>query len=730
MKHHLADKAATAKPGRARRGTISALSETQPGATRHPILQLQGTIGNQAVNRLLQSGRLQTKRTISRPGDTPVQRQESDEEELLQEKVPMGQRNRSDDALQKNPGAPAAPPAQHANRTGLSDHLKSGIESLSGVSLDNVRVHYNSSEPAQLNALAYTQGIDIHVAPGQEQHLPHEAWHVVQQAQRRVQSTRQLKDGVPINDDAGLEHEANVMGELAVASGSQRESQNARPDPVSDPTSIRSEGVVQQHVVQRVRGGIEYTEDGPTELHAYPKGEFRKNVPRYRTFTVNGKSMTGFRVGTGVDDNDTLGRWTNTDFDVVSLNPNIRLTNDVVSAEWIIERHQHSLAPDVMRQTLKEDIGFMLKARDELAATVSALKSGYEGQVAVTDGIKNDISGISDDKAAFIYRVGPKKGQAQITAQYSNEETIRRINKLNVSKFLIGTKVAEGEDVARISGTESRKLQQADIAGATSFSTAGVLLDDLISKSRAIPRHGAVGNRLTQAQVGLVKFMVLNDALATTMVRYQDLLGQAQEKNIQRFFPKSRRDEYVKTVAQADLNTVEMLALRAEILRTKDADAQLLFNNADPAALRTDEAFTELVKNGTKKDAEDVGHMTEAKRRLIDPAAGAADLIYVAKIKEAVLGRRGALLAQWIERAAQAYTDTSTNRQEHYRYDPMNGQVGNVIETSRGFTPVQERGAIYEMREREISIDRSGWFNIGSMKEMNDAIDKIFGAAD
>ena len=87
--------------------------------------------------------------------------------------------------------------------------------------MDNVNVHYNSSQPAQLNALAYTQGSDIHVAPGQEQHLPHEAWHVVQQAQGRVQPTMQMKDGVPVNDDEGLEHEADVMGAKAVATAAQ-----------------------------------------------------------------------------------------------------------------------------------------------------------------------------------------------------------------------------------------------------------------------------------------------------------------------------------------------------------------------------------------------------------------------------------------------------------------------------------------------------------------------------
>jgi len=103
------------------------------------------------------------------------------------------------------------------NRTGIPDHIKSGIESLSGVSLDSVRVHYNSPTPAQLHAHAYTQENDIHLAAGQSKHLAHEAWHVVQQKQGRVDPTMQMR-GVDINDDPGLEREADVMGRRAAAS--------------------------------------------------------------------------------------------------------------------------------------------------------------------------------------------------------------------------------------------------------------------------------------------------------------------------------------------------------------------------------------------------------------------------------------------------------------------------------------------------------------------------------
>jgi len=109
------------------------------------------------------------------------------------------------------------------NRTGLPDALKSGIESLSGISMDHVRVHYNSAQPARLNAHAYAQGNDIHLAAGQELHLPHEAWHVVQQAQGRVAPTMQTHDGVPVNDDSLLEREADRMGNRALGTVSQHQ---------------------------------------------------------------------------------------------------------------------------------------------------------------------------------------------------------------------------------------------------------------------------------------------------------------------------------------------------------------------------------------------------------------------------------------------------------------------------------------------------------------------------
>lgn len=149
------------------------------------LLTLQRTVGNRAVGQLLRASAPQ-KHTVQ-----PAQCESAPDVERHQHATPT------------------------ENRTGLPDKLKSGIESLSGYDMSDVQVHFNSSKPAQLQAHAYTQGTNIHVAPGQEKYLPHEAWHVVQQKQVRVKPTLEMK-GAQINDDGGLEREADVMGGRAV----------------------------------------------------------------------------------------------------------------------------------------------------------------------------------------------------------------------------------------------------------------------------------------------------------------------------------------------------------------------------------------------------------------------------------------------------------------------------------------------------------------------------------
>ncbi len=162
--------------------------------------------------KLLQ-GKFENKPEIACPScfaSPIVQRQEiPEEEEPLQGKFESIQR-------QEIPEEEEPLQTKRENNTGMPDNLKDGVESLSGIDMSDVRVHYNSDKSTEVGALVYTQGTNIHVAPGQERHLPHESWHVVQQAQGRVKPTMQLKDGIPFNDDEGLEHEADVMGAKAL----------------------------------------------------------------------------------------------------------------------------------------------------------------------------------------------------------------------------------------------------------------------------------------------------------------------------------------------------------------------------------------------------------------------------------------------------------------------------------------------------------------------------------
>ena len=143
----------------------------------------------------------------------PVQLMEDEEEE------PPLQRRCAGSAAQLQADAENQRMAQakaDESNGGLPAQLRAGIEALSGMDMSGVRVHRNSSQPAELNALAYAQGNDIHLGPGQEKHLPHEAWHVVQQLQGRVEPMIRSKSGSLINNDTNLENDADIMGRAAL----------------------------------------------------------------------------------------------------------------------------------------------------------------------------------------------------------------------------------------------------------------------------------------------------------------------------------------------------------------------------------------------------------------------------------------------------------------------------------------------------------------------------------
>lgn len=104
------------------------------------------------------------------------------------------------------------------NSAALPSDLATNITQLSGVDVSDVRVHTQSGRPQSIGAEAFAEGNQIHLGTGAQAHLPHEAWHVVQQKQGRVSATRQHRaSGAAVNDDPALEREADEMGARAAS---------------------------------------------------------------------------------------------------------------------------------------------------------------------------------------------------------------------------------------------------------------------------------------------------------------------------------------------------------------------------------------------------------------------------------------------------------------------------------------------------------------------------------
>ncbi len=268
------------------KGTQKAIAPSQPQAkivrpSLHPIEELQNAIGNRGLNQLLASQpQLPAKplfRGLSREL-TPQQEEESDSEQgvtpiistlqrsplppqqLPQHPTPSTPSTSEESGVIQAKGEttgdrPDVSVEQRPNKTGMPDALKAGAENLSGYSLNNVRVHYNSPKPTQIQALAFTQGTEIHVAPGKEVHLPHEVWHVVQQMQGRVKPTMQMKGGGLVNDDAELEHEADVMGVKALAPATQRPEKVAQRE-LADTENDSQSSTAQQAPIRTVLSNL------------------------------------------------------------------------------------------------------------------------------------------------------------------------------------------------------------------------------------------------------------------------------------------------------------------------------------------------------------------------------------------------------------------------------------------------------------------------------------------
>lgn len=221
-------------------GKSFARSSEKPGQridAQDPIAQLQQGLGNRGMQRFLsqtvqryaiqrmadpEEEELQMKRGSTASAQT-AQRMAAPEEEELQMK--------RDPSSEAQPAQRMADPEEELQMKrapsggggGLPDGVRTRMESVLKADFSDVNIHVGS-QASDVGALAYTQGNDIHFAPGQynpespkgQELLGHELTHVVQQRQGRVKPTGSV-GGMPLNDDRSLESEADRMGSKAAA---------------------------------------------------------------------------------------------------------------------------------------------------------------------------------------------------------------------------------------------------------------------------------------------------------------------------------------------------------------------------------------------------------------------------------------------------------------------------------------------------------------------------------
>ena len=154
----------------------------------------------------------------------PVQRMDmEEEEELMMKRAPVQRMDMEEEEELMMKRAPVQRKSRSTPYQLKLDHdTQAHMEGTLGADFSDVRIHAESDHATEVGALAYTQGSDIHFAPGQYQPdtasgrelIGHELTHVVQQREGRVQPTGTVA-GQPLNDSASLEREADEMGAKA-----------------------------------------------------------------------------------------------------------------------------------------------------------------------------------------------------------------------------------------------------------------------------------------------------------------------------------------------------------------------------------------------------------------------------------------------------------------------------------------------------------------------------------
>jgi hypothetical protein len=196
----------------------------------------------------------------------PKQRFAKEESEEKQLKSVSQKTSTDDETKSVSPGT----------KTNMPEDVKSKMENSFGTDFSDVSIHENSDQATQIGALAYTQGSNVHFAPGQfepnsqkgQELLGHELTHVVQQREGLVKPDTEQHKGLNINSDTSLEKEADeagakaAQGKMANVRGSGNGVQKAKNDlqKQSDMTNIFANEKVKKEYIDNTKHRLTQTQ--------------------------------------------------------------------------------------------------------------------------------------------------------------------------------------------------------------------------------------------------------------------------------------------------------------------------------------------------------------------------------------------------------------------------------------------------------------------------------------
>ncbi len=199
-------------------------------------------------------------------GSQPAQMMVEEEEEKPTQKKAIQKKTMAEEEeelqMKEAPEKKPKSSVTSGTKASLPDSVKGKMENSFGTDFSSVNIHKDSGQATNMGALAYTQGNDVHFAPGQynpesskgQELIGHELTHVVQQRQGRVKPTKEQGKGLAVNDNPSLENEADEKGERAAHGETVEISGMTSHSSIMKKDEIPNPGI---HIVQR---GDNYSE--------------------------------------------------------------------------------------------------------------------------------------------------------------------------------------------------------------------------------------------------------------------------------------------------------------------------------------------------------------------------------------------------------------------------------------------------------------------------------------